>query len=719
MKKIFLLISLTLTFLNASDVLNKIDEFEATKQENENGAVFLQRKFSIELDEKNFSKFKIYYLIAILDNQAALDYSHLHSSFNSYYKNAKLDFARVITKSGEIHKIKRDAVHIKDVNDNMYSDSKIIEFSLPNLKAGTFIEYQITFSDIKQLIPNHFSLRGNLVKIHESIASKLRIDPIRESILELKTPKEQKINYQINVLEDEVDITENDDSKVYKWKYTNIKSFTLERLSSLRYEDKIPSFEISTMDDWNIVNNYLFTVLNSRIDTSHDLKQLAKDLVKGLSSDKEKIHAIYEYMHKNIKYIFANLNMGGYTPHYASEIYRNQYGDCKDQTILFISLLKAVGIKANPVLINSRGLDDISIERVVSPYYYDHMITYIPSEDIWVDTVGDNDIYPGISNRLLNKTSFILSKKEAKLKKIDVDIKNEIDIVQNYSIEDDIIINNMDIELKGSFSQYYKSFYTRNNKELDKNFRRTLNGYFPNSTIEKLEFYNYDSLVKNFVIKATIKMVNLFDKNSKGNILNYNGDITNFPLSFTYFSYMTKEKEQGFNFTAPFHIKSTIHCAAPIENTKPILKTIPQVFDTDFFKTTFEQKQTNTDIIIISTLEVKKPRILPSEYKKAFKEKEEIFKKSYWYLSYDYNPFYKNIAKLLDTDDLNSKIKLADEFVNIMELEKAKETLVNIVDLYPNNYDINYLYGVILGLIGEDDESSRYLQIAETIQTGE
>jgi hypothetical protein len=46
--------------------------------------------------------------------------------------------------------------------------------------------------------------------------------------------------------------------------------------------------------------------------------------------------------------------IGGYQAHFAADIYRNRYGDCKDKTTLLISMLQAVGIKAWSVSVDDR-----------------------------------------------------------------------------------------------------------------------------------------------------------------------------------------------------------------------------------------------------------------------------------------------------------------------------------------------------------------------------
>ena len=65
-----------------------------------------------------------------------------------------------------------------------------------------------------------------------------------------------------------------------------------------------------------------------------------------------------------------------------ADIYRNQYGDCKDKTTLLISMLQAVGIRAYYLHVDSeRGVIDPAAPSLIG----DHMITAIELPD------GEND----------------------------------------------------------------------------------------------------------------------------------------------------------------------------------------------------------------------------------------------------------------------------------------------------------------------------------------
>lgn len=121
-KLIFLIFLISNIFAQSTQEL--INNFTPSKEELKDGAVIVERRLEFNLDKNNFATNTIYYLIAILDNKAANDYSHIQSSFNSYYEEHRVDFARVISKNGKVNNLEKDAISVKTLDDNMYSDAK-------------------------------------------------------------------------------------------------------------------------------------------------------------------------------------------------------------------------------------------------------------------------------------------------------------------------------------------------------------------------------------------------------------------------------------------------------------------------------------------------------------------------------------------------------------------------------------------------------------------
>jgi hypothetical protein len=127
-------------------------------------------------------------------------------------------------------------------------------------------------------------------------------------------------------------------------------------------------------DEWRAIGVWYTNLESHRSDPSPDIAAEAQQLVAGAPDFFSKLTNITEYIQKNIRYFVVERGIGGFQSHYATDIFRNRYGDCKDKTTLLIAMLQAVGIQADYVLVDDRrGVVDPDAPSL----YGDHMITAI------------------------------------------------------------------------------------------------------------------------------------------------------------------------------------------------------------------------------------------------------------------------------------------------------------------------------------------------------
>lgn len=88
-----------------------------------------------------------------------------------------------------------------------------------------------------------------------------------------------------------------------------------------------------------------------------------------------------------VRYLFVGLNDGGYVPAAADETWRRRYGDCKGKTVLLLALLKALGISAQPVLVNTTGFGDAIPRYLPSAGLFNHVLVRatIAGRSYWLD----------------------------------------------------------------------------------------------------------------------------------------------------------------------------------------------------------------------------------------------------------------------------------------------------------------------------------------------
>jgi tetratricopeptide (TPR) repeat protein len=97
----------------------------------------------------------------------------------------------------------------------------------------------------------------------------------------------------------------------------------------------------------------------------------------------------------NVRYVFLGMNEGGLIPATAEQTWARKFGDCKGKTVTLIALLQGLGIKAEPVLVNTTFGDALP-ERLPMVRLFDHVIVRatIEGQDYWLDgtRVGDRRI---------------------------------------------------------------------------------------------------------------------------------------------------------------------------------------------------------------------------------------------------------------------------------------------------------------------------------------
>lgn len=127
-------------------------------------------------------------------------------------------------------------------------------------------------------------------------------------------------------------------------------------------------------NQWRAIGLWQQNLEEHRTDPSPAIVAKAHELTAGAPDFYSKLSRITDYIQKNIRYFIVARGIGGWQAHYADDIFRNGYGDCKDKTTLLISMLQAIGIRAYYLHVDSsRGIINPEAPSLIG----NHMITAI------------------------------------------------------------------------------------------------------------------------------------------------------------------------------------------------------------------------------------------------------------------------------------------------------------------------------------------------------
>jgi transglutaminase-like putative cysteine protease len=171
---------------------------------------------------------------------------------------------------------------------------------------------------------------------------------------------------------------------IYRWDYIPGKKARIEN-GSVSYQDYGQYLAVSTFADFGVFAEAYDSRAKSRV--TAEISELAKTITAPLDNPRDKAIALSDWVRKNIRYVAVYIGAGSVVPNPVDTILANRYGDCKDHVALLQSLLDAVAIESTPALINSDNA--YTLPKVPTLGVLNHVITYIPSLDLYLDSTAE------------------------------------------------------------------------------------------------------------------------------------------------------------------------------------------------------------------------------------------------------------------------------------------------------------------------------------------
>ncbi len=323
--------------------------------------------------------------------------------YNSASESIDIPYVRVLKSGGAV--VTASTAAVQDLTAPVareapvYTDYHQKHVTVPGLRPGEVLEYQVVTTIKSPLAPGEFWMEYSFLDAGIVLEDQLEVDIPRNRAVKLKTRSGHAPS-----------ISDIGDRRIYRWSgsHTQRDPDQPEKKRRRRRRPQPPDVQMSTFASWEAVGHWYAALEHDRRLPSPEVRARAQELVKGATTPMEKVQAIYDYVARNFRYVSLSFGLGRYQPHSAAEVLSNQYGDCKDKHTLLEGLLEAVGIHASSALINStRNLDP----DVPSPSQFDHVISVVPvgQERVWLDTTTEIAPFRMLTFNLRKKMALVIA----------------------------------------------------------------------------------------------------------------------------------------------------------------------------------------------------------------------------------------------------------------------------------------------------------------------
>jgi hypothetical protein len=145
-----------------------------------------------------------------------------------------------------------------------------------------------------------------------------------------------------------------------------------------------------------------------KVRVTAEIQKLANELTAEASTEEEKIKALYIWVSKNIRYISTTVNDGGFVPRDSAYILSRRFGDCKDHVVLLEAMLRSLGIESTAALVNLGDAFELR-DGPAGSGPVNHVITYIPSRDLYLDSTAQFVPFGKLDDQVLDKPTILVA----------------------------------------------------------------------------------------------------------------------------------------------------------------------------------------------------------------------------------------------------------------------------------------------------------------------
>lgn len=138
--------------------------------------------------------------------------------------------------------------------------------------------------------------------------------------------------------------------------------------------EQVRWMQFSDFQDWAAVNEWAQELFSAR--TAPAVLEAPLRAARAARSKEEQVAKVLEYVQNEIRYLSVSMGENSHRPFPPAQVLERRYGDCKDKSLLAVSMLRALGIEASPVLVSTtthKGLANV----LPSPIVFNHAIIHV------------------------------------------------------------------------------------------------------------------------------------------------------------------------------------------------------------------------------------------------------------------------------------------------------------------------------------------------------
>ena len=294
--------------------------------------------------------------------------SNLSIDYYPAYQNLTWHWARIWRDGKHLERLDTNKISLlqkePELDQYLMDGGKSAILVLDDVRVGDIIDYAYSTKGANPVEGNFFSA---VVPVELS-------DPAGRLFTRVLWPKKRHLYARCHGCNVQPVAISEKDNLEYLWDLRQVPALNIEDSLPSQYDPE-PWVQLSEFKSWAEVNLWALALFQGQSALSPELIQKIAEW-RQLPDQEQQILAALRFVQDEVRYFGIEIGVSSEKPADPSAVFSRRYGDCKDKSRLFVSIMRALGINAYPVLVNStlgRSLD----EWQPSAGAFDHCIAVV------------------------------------------------------------------------------------------------------------------------------------------------------------------------------------------------------------------------------------------------------------------------------------------------------------------------------------------------------
>ena len=301
--------------------------------------------------------------------------SDLKIDFNPDYQTLALHWVRLWRGTNHLDRLALDKLRVvrqeRDLDEQILNGKQTAMLVLDDVRIGDIVDYAYSVKGVNPVFNGRFS----------TALSVQLAEPVDRLFTRVVWPTQRRFNTMPHGCSLQPVINAK----------TNPIECVLDLLQVAAYhrEDSLPVWydpepwvQVTEFRSWAEVNQWALGLFQNSSPLSSELTQKIAGW-KQLASREQQVLAALRFVQDEIRYFGIEIGVSANKPAEPSTVFARRYGDCKDKSLLFVTLLRGLGIEAYPVLVDTQDRQAIA-SWLPAAGIFDHCIAVVRLDgQIW------------------------------------------------------------------------------------------------------------------------------------------------------------------------------------------------------------------------------------------------------------------------------------------------------------------------------------------------